>query len=143
MAAAARVPLQSQSLRREEPEAGGQSKRAPRGRTAQGQACVLEVHGGGAVLVVAGCPEPGWVQEAARGQSRTRDVALEVQGFGHCTGAQYSGRCIGAVRGAGQLTASSAGSSARSASAASASRRAQRVPELRLETCRAEPALPR
>lgn len=94
MATAARVPLQSQSLRREEPEAGGQSKRAPRGRIAQGQARVLAVHGGGAVLVVARLCRARAGAKGSEGQSRAQDVALgvalgvalEVQGFGHCTG---------------------------------------------------------
>lgn len=94
MATAATVPLQSQSLRRAEPEAGGQSKRAPRGRTAQGQARVPEVHVGGVVLVVARLCRAQAGAQGSEGQSRAQDVALgvalgvalEVQGSGHCTG---------------------------------------------------------
>lgn len=94
MATAATVLLQSQSLRRAEPEAGGQSKRAPRGRTAQSQACVLTVHSGDTVLVVARLCRAGAGAQGSEGQSRAQDVALgialgvalEVQGSGFCKG---------------------------------------------------------
>lgn len=94
MATAATVLLQSQSLRRAEPEEGGQSKRAPRGRTAQGQACVLTVHGSGTVLVAAELCRARAGAQGSEGQSRAQDVALgialgialEVQDSGFCTG---------------------------------------------------------
>lgn len=145
--------LQSKSLRRAEPEAGRLEPEStawedcagPGARAGGAQRCRERCWG------LQGCAEPGRVQEGSKGQDRAQDVALgvalgvalEVQVSGHYTGGAVLWAVHGAVRGAGQLTASSGGSNARSASAATASRCAQRVPELRLETCRSEPALPR
>lgn len=145
--------LQSRSLRRAEPEAGRLGPESTAWEDCAGPGAPA----GGARR----CRERCWGCKAVQSPGRRIRQRGAGRGAGHCTG-RCIGRCTGgaglwtlhwgcsalggARGGAGRRAVDSVirrEQRARSASAATASRCAQRVPELRLETCRSEPALPR